>query len=243
MQCRKCGADVPSANVNIQMAIAKCDACNAVFSFRDELAPELFDGAEAQTELRRPSSGNVPLPKNLNVENTGAELRFKKRFFTPAVFFLTFFALFWDGFMIVWFAIAFSTREYMMAAFGSLHGLIGLGISYNVLAMYLNSRHIAVNREHLIAWSGPLPWPGSRTLDSNTVSQIWCRRGRSSRRSSSINSVSMGGSFEVWALMRDGAEQRLMAGLDKPEQALYIEQEIERYLHISDRPVHAKAVL
>jgi hypothetical protein len=41
----------------------------------------------------------------------------------------------------------------------------------------------------------------------------------------------------VSALLRDGRERKIMSGLDSPEEALFVESEIEKYLGITDRPV------
>ena len=50
-------------------------------------------------------------------------------------FFLAFFCLFWDAVSwCVWFTIAFTQRQWAMAAFGTIHGAIGLGILYAVVA-------------------------------------------------------------------------------------------------------------
>jgi hypothetical protein len=46
--------------------------------------------------------------------------------------------------------------------------------------------------------------------------------------------------YEVYAILQDGARQKLLSGLHEIEQALYIEQEIERFLEIEDRPVRGE---
>ena len=49
------------------------------------------------------------------------------------------------------------------------------------------------------------------------------------------NSISY--SYEVHFLDHQGKETKMVSGLEKPEQALYIEQEIESTLGIKDAPV------
>ena len=44
-------------------------------------------------------------------------------------------------------------------------------------------------------------------------------------------------SYEVYLITTDGKKQKLVGGLREPQQGLYIEQAIERYLGIEDRPV------
>ena len=41
-------------------------------------------------------------------------------------------------------------------------------------------------------------------------------------------------------LVKDGGQQALVKGLTDSQQALYIEQELERFLKIEDRPVRGE---
>ncbi len=220
MRCKKCQAELPAENVNIQLAIAKCSYCNTVFSFLDDIVA--------------PRSGrryhDIGLPKGLSMENTEHELRIRRRWFSALTVILTGFAVFWDTFIIAWFLIALNGGEYGMAAAGSLHALVGLGITYFVLAGYLNTTLVAVNRENLIIYHAPLPWPGTKTLASSDVTQLYCKSVRSGSRSRSY-------SYEVRALLADGRDVKLLSGLTEDVQALFIEQEVERYLKIKDAPV------
>jgi hypothetical protein len=43
--------------------------------------------------------------------------------------------------------------------------------------------------------------------------------------------------YEVHAVTHTGKNVKLLSGLESSEQALYIEQEIERYFRIEDAPV------
>ena len=230
MKCKKCGVDLPAENINIQLAIAKCSSCNTVFSFYEEVAdPRVVFGED---RLRKPLS-DIGLPKGLSVEKTVSELRLRRRWFSKLTVFLTVFAAFWDGFLLIWFFIALKDGNFLMAAAGSLHAAVGLGLSYYVLAGYLNSTLVAVNRENLIIFHQPLPWPGTKTLKSSAVSQLYCRSVRSSSRSGTL-------SYEVRALLSDGTDVKLLSGLIEDRQALFIEQEVERYLRIEDRSVNGE---
>src|SRR5262245_5691303 len=90
--CQSCGKPIPATDVNIELGIAKCAACNAVFSFLDEVG--------AQPARR----GNIGLPKRFQMENWGGELVITRRWFNHGVWFLFFFCLFWDSFLIVWYS-------------------------------------------------------------------------------------------------------------------------------------------
>jgi hypothetical protein len=74
------------------------------------------------------------------------KLFISRSWFSPAILYLTFFCIFWDGFMIVWFSIAFANEQYGMALFGSIHGLVGIGLTYSTIAGYVNKTYITVRK-------------------------------------------------------------------------------------------------
>jgi hypothetical protein len=83
-------------------------------------------------------SAIVPLPENLSIVHDRGTFIIRRRWFSPIVFFFVFFALFWNGFMVVWMSIALNQGQWIMAAFGSIHALVGLGLIYFCVANFLN---------------------------------------------------------------------------------------------------------
>jgi hypothetical protein len=85
--------------------------------------------------------------------------------------------------------------------------------------------------QQLSVTHGPLPWPGNLTLPRASLQQLFCeeqvRNGK--------NGVSY--SYNVVAVLQDKSRVKLVTGLDAPEQALFIEQKLERQLGIADRSV------
>ena len=76
--------------------------------------------------------------------------------------------------------------------------------------------------------NGPIPYPGNRTLDAGQISQLYCReRVRRGKQSTYFT-------YDVNAAIEGQKEQKIVSGLDESEQALFIEQEIERFLKIPD---------
>jgi len=223
INCKKCGAEIPAENVNVERLIAKCSKCNSVFSFADS-----FGDAERAQSVRRL---NVPMPERFKMENVGSDLKITRRWFSWIFVALTFFAIFWNGFMAVWFGMAISQGIWIMALFGLLHGGIGIVLLYYVLSGYLNKTVVTVNRQSLEIKHGPLPYPGKK-LNSVDIKQLYCKErvSRSSKGSISYN-------YEVHAVARDGKDRKLLTGLGGSDQALFVEQEIERFLRIEDKPV------
>jgi hypothetical protein len=224
--CAQCGADVLAENINIDNLIAKCNFCHAVFRFDDQLEPSQKPSPPHRLE--------VPMPKGIEVLPMGNRLEIIRKWFSLKIIFFTAFTVFWDGFMIAWFGIAFSQQQWLMAAFGTLHGAVGLGLLYYVLAGYLNRTVITVNRSLFTIKHTPLPWPGNKLLNPLDMTQLYCKE----RMHRNKNSISY--TYEVHAISKDNEHTKLITGLDNSEQALYIEQEIERFLNIEDQPVRGE---
>ncbi len=223
LHCQRCGAAIDADNVNLDRLIAKCDRCNAVFGF----AGMIEGGANRLKPL------DVPLPVRFTLEHTGDGLRISRRWFSPTAVVMIFFTLFWNGFVVAWMAGAFFSRTPSMALFGSLHAAVGLFLLYTTLAGLVNTTTVQVGATALTIAHGPLPYPGKQ-LAAGDIRQLYCRQKISQGRNS--RSVS----YELHAVTGDGKHAKLVTGLDEPEQALFLEQEIERYLRIKDQPVRGE---
>ena len=224
--CKSCRNPIPAEDINIKLAIAKCGECDAVFSFAEELGAQQRESAIAERPV-------VPAPPRFTVESLGSELEITKSWFSPAVFFLAFFCVIWDGFLVFWYGIAFSHDDspLIMFLFPGLHVAVGVSLTYFVICSFVNRTRIKVGMGQLTVRHGPLPWPGNYTLNSVDVEQVFCQ--------SKFHSSKHGGRFtyEVHVVLHDGTKQKLVTGLDDPDQAIFIEQQLEDYLRIEDRRV------
>lgn len=226
--CPKCAATIPADHVNLDRMIAKCTRCNAVFDFSDQI-----DGPAGGSGgyLKRPI---VDLPKGFTLAGQGIELAIIRRWFGPAALFLIPFALFWNGFLCVWYSIAISAGQVIMMVFPILHVAVGVGVGYTALAMVLNQTAIRVSPGLIDVRHGPLPWFGNRQIDPSSLAQLYVAEKVSrGRRSASVT-------YELRARTRLDRDEPVVEGLERAEQALYLEQEIERYLAIKDSPVRGE---
>lgn len=173
----------------------------------------------------------VPLPDNLTILTDRDAVVIRRRWFSPVVFFLVVFALFWNGFMVVWMSIALSQGAWMMAAFGSIHTCVGLGLIYFCVASFMNQTDVSVDPSFLRVQHHPLPWPGKRKIPVHEIRQLYTKEHVSRNK----NSVSV--SYAVYVVTEDGREQKLLAGLTTDSQARYIEREIESILGLANIPV------
>ncbi len=222
IRCSSCDREIPAADVSLESGLAKCTACNAVFRFADQV-----EGGG----VRRPRE-EIALPKRFTLEDVGGDLRITRRWFSPVAYFLVFFCLFWDGFLVVWYAIAFlANGPLIMKIFPILHVAVGLGLTYFTAALFLNRTVIHVGDRAYQITHAPLPWWGQRAGNVDDIDQVYVVEALRS------NKGSISRTYSVLARMQGGAKDTFVSGLDDFDQALFIEQEIERYLGIEDRPV------
>jgi hypothetical protein len=209
MQCPACGAGIPDDAL-------RCEFCNR--------------------PVEQPSSqrGAVPRPQKYHVEDESAGLRIWWRWFHPIVFILLPFAIAWNAFLFGWYGMAASDMggapmfmRVIFLVFPIGHVAVGVGLAYAVLAMLLNRSDVLVERGVLSVTHGPLPWPGA-TLNSDDVEQIFCTQNKNKGNNDAQPS------FNVQARLKDGSVKTLLSNVTTPEEALYLEQTIEKHLRIRD---------
>ena len=232
LNCRRCHKPIAVENINIQQMIAKCGGCGAVFT---------FGPADASRETHSPggTKATVPRPGSWQVAREGNQLVLTRKWFKPLFLFLLLFSFVWNSFLVGWYSLlggiggeaGFSAFSLIFFIFPLGHVAVGLGLAYYTLAGLLNRTIITVDRSALSIKHRPLPWRHSGVIAAHELDQLYCKEERQSNKGSSWYT------YSVSALLRDGRERKIMSGLDSPEEALYLESEVERYLGITDRPV------
>lgn len=218
LKCRNCGSQLAPEDVSMQLAVARCPHCNALF---------VIPAAGPRT-IARPE---VSLPKGFRLDRSGDTVRISRRWIGPPAFFLLFFTVFWNGFMLVWHTISLSTGMWFMSAVGLIHTGVGLFLIYYVLALFLNTTVVLASPRELEIQIGPVPWRGNKRLPRDMVEQLFCRE-KISRGKNGPSS-----SYHVEAVLRGNRRETLASGFHDSDHALFVEQEIERHLGITDIPV------
>jgi len=235
LTCKACGKPIPAADVNIDKAIAKCGACDAVFSIRD-----IGVGAGERPKLP------VPMPKCFQVENWGSELTLTRRWYTHSLWALLAFCMFWDGFLVVWYSIGISILingedvgpVWLMFVFPVFHVAIGAGLTYAVLCGFLNRTVVRVSGGELSIRHGPLPWPGNQQLLTTDVRQLYCTE--SKRQWSQQNGRRK---FDVVIQSKANDKITLLTGLEELDHGLFVEQQVEQHLKIRDERVPGEVMV
>ncbi|MCK4658525.1 MAG: hypothetical protein KAV82_03295 [Phycisphaerae bacterium] len=225
MYCKHCGAEVPAEDVNLNNAIAKCRACNAVFSFAEDVG---LDEGNVKTpgRGRHRERAEVPMPDKITVENWGGNLKFTRRWFSPVFIFLVFFCVLWDGFLVVWYSMAFGEDgPLIVKVFPIFHVAVGIGLTYFTVAGFVNRTIIEVGGGMLRIQHAPMPWPGNRTINTVDLGQLYCTEHIHRGKHGAVHR-----SYRLNAALKDGKKFKLLSGLSEPDQVLYLEQEIEKRL-------------
>lgn len=223
LKCPACGSALAAKDLDPARSLAKCAHCGALMS----LAPPAAEpgGPRARAE--------VPLPPSLRMTEVPDGLEIRRRWFTPAVLFLVFFCVAWDGFLVFWYGIAFKTgAPLIMSLFPLIHVAVGVGLTYSTVATLFNTTRIRLTWSELSIAHFPVPWPGNRSIPREEIDQLYCRRVVSRNNDNGPTTR-----YELWMAAKDGQARKLLgAGLDE-QQALFVEQQIERALGIPDRPI------
>jgi hypothetical protein len=228
LDCKNCGAPIENKDIDWDLAMARCSHCGAVFGLQHSNTPDAWNPQIPEKRHK------VPMPKNIKVQEGNGILQISYRWFRPMFIFMLIFSIFWNGFMVVWHGISIFSGAWFMSLFGLLHTAVGIGIAYYTLTGFINHTTIWVGQGRLVIRHHPLPWWGNKEMTDADIRQIYCTE----KVHQSDNSTRY--SYEVHAVTQSGDKEKLLSNLGETEQALYIEQELERHLGIRDQPIRGE---
>ena len=110
--------------------------------------------------------------------------------------------------------------------------VIAIPSLYFGLRGMLNRTIIRITDQMITVRHGPFPAGKSRCIAVKSINQLYCVDDRHTVGNENYSPV-----YSVWAVMADGERELLLAGINRLEQAEFIELEIEDQLGILDRPV------
>lgn len=224
--CPSCGTLLGPRDVSLDTLAGRCPGCQALVDLRGAVPPP----AAAVDDVLP-----VPLPRGVHLEDRGRDMVIVRRWYSPVYIFLAFFAVMWNAFLVVWYAAAFAgDAPLLFKLFPLLHVAAGIGISYATLAGFLNRTTITVERDHLTVRHAPVPWSGNLDVSTLSLEQLYCtEKVHRGRNGTTVR-------YGVEAVLKDGRNLKVVTGLDDREQALFIEERMERHLGIPDRRVRSE---
>lgn len=228
LKCSVCKSNIlsdDSDDINIDSSIVKCHSCFEVGDKLNNAQPLSSDYVKS----------NVEMPKCFSVDKSGRELIITKRWFTLAVFPFLFVCILFDlgGFPVVIKEVTANVP--LIFKLIRLICYVGVAVCFHyiVLVGLLNKTFIKVIYPNISVEHSPIPWPGNKVIRTSEIDQLFCEEIVSrSRRTGNISYT-----YTVGIILKGGKRDELVAGLEPPEQARFIEQEIERFLGIKDRSV------
>ena len=109
-----------------------------------------------------------------------------------------------------------------------------VAVTYYALTGWFNVTDITATRQDITVKHKPLPWLGNKTINARDIKQLYGKEKVTTNR----NSTSV--SYEIHVITHSGADTTLVTGLETSQQALFIEQEIEKFLNIKNAPVRGE---
>jgi hypothetical protein len=220
LTCSSCGAKL---RIDSLLERAVCDYCGCEQLLDSEKHPAF-----------RPE---VPQPKGVLIQKDSRSMRIVQRWFSFKYIPLAFFALFWDGFLIIWYAMALGANApWVFIAFPILHVAVGIAVTYSTIAGFVNRTILDVTPEIISVGFEPLPWIGSKKLRTSEVKQLYCKE-KIVRTKNGTTSR-----YELYAVTAANKGEKLVGGLDNPDTAIFFEQQLERWMKIADHPVEGELV-
>jgi len=193
------------------------------------------EGAAAGVESQAPRSDSVELPTITTLQKKRGRLRLAWAWNRGGER-LLFMAITLTWYMLVYFMFGRTLNMDQLAIQLPLLLLL-FGLGYLPLVQFLNSTVIEANRNNLWFFHEPLFWPGRKVFKSDDISQIYCKEDQKRKAG---NGVDRKPTYTVNAILKNGSDLVLVAWLESPEQARFIEDSIEEQLGIRNRPVEGE---
>lgn len=218
VKCPGCGETISSDQINIHQNLAKCTNCTTLYQLNEALPlrnkPEEF------------------MPKGVDVLHLTNELDIEISWRRSMSTFLVFFTIVWNSIVFIVAAGAILSGNFSALLFMSFHLFIGISLLYYHLTLIFNHTNILVDdrRMHIDHYPLRLPFYPKRNIEVDRIKQLYVEKYVESTTNDIPNYA-----YSVTGLLDDGKKLKLIKGLMHLDQARYIEQEIENFLHITDK--------
>lgn len=234
LSCPHCGRAYPTADISLELGVALCRSCDVATDLHTLRAtapvpPSVLSPAA----LFEPPALAQARPVSISEEVRGPDLELSYRWFSPIAFFLIFFLVAWDSFLVFWYASAVGIGSFtggggfglFAGLFALPHTAVGIGLTYFTLALFVNRTIVRVGSGRVAVHHGPLPWRGNQELSTQGVRGLRViEQVTTSNRNRTIT-------WDVH-LVQDGVSVPLLTGLDEQEKARWLAGRIGRELGV-----------
>ncbi|MDA9773974.1 hypothetical protein N9B82_03365 [Saprospiraceae bacterium] len=149
---------------------------------------------------------------------------------------MTMFTIFWNLIVAGFILGTFITIGFIMLPVLAVFLFVGLYMLLNVVKHYVNRKKLIIEDGKISITEGPIKlFTKNRTIYADQISQLYVNKYFTG---TTINDVRVM-AHSLSAITKDNVSIRLVDG-SNVDTVLYLEQEIERFLDITDRPVHGE---
>lgn len=156
------------------------------------------------------------------------------KWYTPVAFFFLFFTVIWNTFLFFWYTLAFAGgAPLVFILFPMLHVAVGLFLIYFTACQFINKTNIEIDDEYLTIRHSPIPWwRGDIEIPTRNINQLYVKEEVSQGKNGTTYT------YSLRAKLNDNSDKEVLSlpGIDNT-QMLEFEEELERFIGITDRPV------
>jgi hypothetical protein len=173
----------------------------------------------------------VPIPEGLQIDETPGQLKITLPWFQATAWFLVFFCVFWNGFLVFW---MLAPTPIFFKAFALIHVAVGVSLTWYTISLFLNTTTLVLDPQMVSIQSGPLwvPGYGAVNLNRHEVKQVYVRQ--------EISNSGKGGtriSYQLYVLDSQARSKKLPISSSDSAQMIFIEHKIEQYFNIQPQEV------
>ena len=244
IRCKYCGTEIEA---NVLRGTAKCPMCNGVTRINEN------NDGDSQGSVRKQTRFVTAQP-GVQIAAEGSDLIVRHRWSTAADRVIVIVGMCIVIAMLYWQASSVASLAFV--------AVTALPLVYMTVALILNTTLIRINEDILSIRHGPVPWPRNRELPIRDIEQLYCVEIRRKTVSSrlrrvccvsvievtmhatltqfcttaydSTTTVRISIRYQLRLRLRDGTSVKLTSKFISHDQALYIEQQVEKHLRIED---------
>lgn len=225
LNCPDCRFPIPSEDVNIVKTIAKCKSCNNIFDFNQDIGGEELPGRYRK---------EIVIPPGIEVLHLMNELEIMINWRKSAKHFSFVFTIIWNVFIFIFTSVMVASGATEILLFMIPFILVGAYLIYLSVGHFVNTTYITVDDKRLSIDHRPIKFLSQKdqNYSPDEIEQLYVRK----------YSPGSQNDQPVWAyavdmILKNGKRITLAKELHAVSYARYIEQEIEYFLKIKDRPV------
>jgi len=223
--CSECNEPIDNADVSIGDSIAKCKNCESIFTL-DETE---FEKRRSGHPIFLVPDGTEILKLITSLEISTSWLRSSKKDKIKFDFIMT---SFFGTFSAMGFGVGIMTASLFLILISSFFVLISVFLTYLFIGNLVNKTYIKISEDALTIYHKPLKFVSwkEHNIPLASIQQLFVKEYQTNR---SVNNVPLK-AFGLYLKKKNEKTMKIMEDMNR-ETSLYVEQEIEEFLNISDK--------